>query len=398
MVPSTSPLRFACGPNDSTFSGAVDLIRSLLLSVLLVMGTVVSGVSVAAQARVGTWNAMRLGNGEQKSYEAMAAIAANLDIFALQEVMNSEGVESLQAALEKRTGEKWSVLSSSPVGSRSYKEMYSFVYRDSAVEYLDGAVSYLDRSNIFIREPFSATFKSKLDGGIFSLATVHIVYGASPAVRIPELQELGNFWTWLEQIYPGQPIILMGDFNMRPDDPAFESLRRHAMPLVTDGASTLSTTDKKFANLYDNVFVNARARALISGVGIVNFPAMLGWDHVKARQHVSDHAPIFFQMGKAQLPAAVQMVYPQGPTQKVRQVPNAVAANDSVFTREVTHAVGGQASVPQAGSVHGNRNSLIYHLASGCPSYDKISPKNLVVFSSEADAISQSYRKAGNCH
>lgn len=45
----------------------------------------------------------------------------------------------------------------------------------------------------------------------------------------------------------------------------------------------------------------------------------------------------------------------------------------------------------------GNSNSKIYHLPQGCPSYDKISPKNRVPFTSEAKASAAGYRKAGNC-
>jgi hypothetical protein len=94
------------------------------------------------------------------------------------------------------------------------------------------------------------------------------------------------------------------------------------------------------------------------------------------------------------------MAYPQGPNQQVRQVEIAPARNDSVFTPRETKGVAAvtTASNTQAGSVHGNKNSHIYHLSSGCPSYDKISPKNLVIFSSEADAVASNYRKAGNCN
>lgn len=41
----------------------------------------------------------------------------------------------------------------------------------------------------------------------------------------------------------------------------------------------------------------------------------------------------------------------------------------------------------------GNRNSNIYHLPQSCPSYDKVSPKNQVLFTSEAEASAAGYRK-----
>ncbi|WP_296267851.1 endonuclease [Pseudomonas sp. UBA6562] len=49
------------------------------------------------------------------------------------------------------------------------------------------------------------------------------------------------------------------------------------------------------------------------------------------------------------------------------------------------------------GSIVGNSNSHLYHLPSGCPSYDKVAAKNRVSFESEAQAQAQGYKKAGNC-
>lgn len=47
-------------------------------------------------------------------------------------------------------------------------------------------------------------------------------------------------------------------------------------------------------------------------------------------------------------------------------------------------------------AVQGNRNSLVYHVP-GCPGYGAMKPKNVVDFSSEADAAAAGYRKARNC-
>lgn len=47
--------------------------------------------------------------------------------------------------------------------------------------------------------------------------------------------------------------------------------------------------------------------------------------------------------------------------------------------------------------VMGNTRSKVYHLPEGCPSYDRVSSGNQVIFASEAEALSSGYRKAGNC-
>ena len=54
-------------------------------------------------------------------------------------------------------------------------------------------------------------------------------------------------------------------------------------------------------------------------------------------------------------------------------------------------------SINTAGPIIGNRNSRVYHLSSGCPSYDSVSAKNKVPFSSESAAKAAGYKKAGNC-
>lgn len=49
------------------------------------------------------------------------------------------------------------------------------------------------------------------------------------------------------------------------------------------------------------------------------------------------------------------------------------------------------------GPVIGNRNSRVYHLPVGCPSYGQVSAKNRVEFAAAADAEAAGYRRAGNC-
>lgn len=47
--------------------------------------------------------------------------------------------------------------------------------------------------------------------------------------------------------------------------------------------------------------------------------------------------------------------------------------------------------------VIGNRNSNVYHLPVGCPSYNKVGERNRVSFNSAAHAEAAGYKRAGNC-
>lgn len=65
-------------------------------------------------------------------------------------------------------------------------------------------------------------------------------------------------------------------------------------------------------------------------------------------------------------------------------------------TRYAESAARSNVAVSQ-GSVIGNKNSRVYHLSVGCPSYSKVSEKNRVPFETEAEAVDAGFRKAGNC-
>jgi len=341
-------------------------------TVLVLCGVFIPALMVSASdIVVGSWNIQRLGHGDHKSYPALAAIASKVDLLAVQEVMTEEGLERLRLQLEKRTGEPWGHLKSHALGDNSYKEMYGFLWRESTVEYSEGAVVYLDRGNRFAREPYSAKFRSLRDGSELAVGTVHIVFGKSVKDRTPEIKALADYWLWMKEVYPDAPIVLMGDFNLPPSHDAWASMKRVSVPLITRGATTLSSKEGRYANLYDNIWVEPRTTLAITDAGIIDFPKMIGWSHEKSRRHVSDHAPIYMTLGNASL---------AGDAGKAAARP---AASDS-------------ASKATEGGIRGNRNSKIYH-RSDCPSYNRMADKNRVGFADARAAESSGYRLARNC-
>jgi len=263
-------------------------VRGLLLVLLLVEQ------GMAGELRIASWNIERLGHGNQKSYPALAQVVGQFDFIAVQEAMTREGLERLKQAVEQHTGETWGMMYSHLIGRGSYKEKYAFLWRARKVEYVDGAVVYLDRGDRFAREPYSARFRAR-DGGMqFVAATVHVLYGKSKADREPEIKALRDYWIWLSEVYAGTPtMFLMGDFNMSPSETAWDSMKSVAWPVITKGASTLSSHDGRFANLYDNIWAPRTPVPAIKEAGVYPYPRALGWSHEKARKHVSDHAPVF---------------------------------------------------------------------------------------------------------
>ncbi|HEX6995256.1 MAG TPA: endonuclease/exonuclease/phosphatase family protein [Gammaproteobacteria bacterium] len=257
----------------------------------------------AELATLASWNIRHLGHGEHKSFPLLGEVvrAGEFDFLAVQEAMTDDGVEKLRAAIEHATGARWEAMSSHDIGRSTYKEKYAFLWNTDVIEYVDGAVVYLDVTDRFAREPYSARFRIRESGETFVAATVHILHGRRDSDRTPEVEALAEYWRWLQEVYADDAarILLAGDFNLRPAHPAWAALRAHAEPVIVDGATTLSSIDGRFANLYDNIFVPLDRDLRVVAAGILAFPAVLGLTHEDARLRVSDHAPVFITLEDA---------------------------------------------------------------------------------------------------
>lgn len=339
--------------------------------------------ALAVETYVGSWNALHLGWDNGKDYDAVARVAASFDLVALQEVMSVEGLEHLEERVEALTGESWSTMASDAIGRGSYREHYAFLWRDSQVSWVDGAVVYLDDRDAFSREPFSARFQTA-DGYRLVLASVHLIYGETVEGREFEAQALADYKAWLEDSFPATPVFIAGDFNLPPSNGAWSALGVNSAPLITDGATTLSKRDGRFASLFDNIWAPAGVELPITGYGIHDFPATLGMSHEQARTRVSDHAPVFMVIDPDAEPVTLRPHHVGSVS-----LADPVAGEDHITTASAS-------SAPGEFMIRGNRNSMIYHRPD-CPSYSKVSERNVVTFGSEADAAASGYRIAGNC-
>lgn len=342
------------------------LVRQWFVFILLVVSMGVQALDL----RIASWNIERLGHGNQKSYAALAVIADQFDFIAVQEAMTQEGVARLRSAVEEKSRERWEVMYSHRLGPGSHKEKYAFLWRVSAVEYVDAAVVYLDPDNHFVREPYSARFRSRHTGDEFVAATVHILYGSSQASRLPEIHALREYWDWLDEVYPDTALrFLMGDFNLPPQHPAWAPLKEVARPLIWEGASTLSAVNGRFANLYDNIWLPRSLVLTVAESGVYQFPMLMGWSHEKSRRHISDHAPVYARVGDG----AAQVTAPAQP----------VMASPATTTET-------------APAIRGNLRSKLYHRAD-CSGFHQIAERNIAVFVDEDEAKAAGFRRAGNC-
>ena len=303
--------------------------RRMLLAVLLLF---LATPTLAAELRLASWNVKHLGWDNDKHLPALARVAGRFDLVALQEVMGTEGVEALEDALEAETGTEWESLVSHELGAGRYKERYAFLWRKAVITYDEGAVVYIDDADRFLREPFSARFRARADGTTFVAATVHIRYGDSVSDRTPEVRALRRYWAWLAEIYPETTDrrLLMGDFNLEPDHPAWAPLTEVAEPALTRGASTLGT-DGGWSKLYDNLFLTRESGLEVTGQGVLDFRPLLrrttdgDWPHEQARARISDHAPVYVLIDGAKL----HPVEGEGRLEPAQAAPACIDLNDA---------------------------------------------------------------------
>jgi len=254
-----------------------------------------------AEILIGSWNIKHLGWNNDKSFAHVAQVVNNFDLLAIQELMDTSALAQLEREVEVISGEEWSSMASHDLGHSSYTEHYAFLWRNSEVAYEDSAVVFLDHGDVFSREPYSARFRDLDDDQVITVATVHVVYGDSISDRLPEIEALADYWTWLKEVAAGTPRLLLGDFNLQPDHEKWASLLSlGAVPAIVNGQTTLSTTAGEYANLYDNIWHEGKGLN-ISDRGILKFPELLQIEHLEARDRISDHAPVYIGINGARL-------------------------------------------------------------------------------------------------
>ncbi|MBB3190922.1 helix-hairpin-helix domain-containing protein [Halomonas cerina] len=254
-----------------------------------------------ADVLIGSWNIRHLGWANDKAIPQVAHVANHFDFLAIQELMDTSALERLEQEVEALSGEAWSSMASRDLGRSSYTEHYGFLWRESEVAYADSAVVFLDSGDVYSREPYSARFRDVDTGDLFTVGTVHVVYGDSIGDRLPEIAALADYWGWLDETAKGTPRLLIGDFNLPPDHDGWGPLRElGAEPAITDGRSTLAITADEYANLYDNIWFEGGGLEL-SDRGILLFPDLVAMDHLEARDRISDHAPVYIGINGARL-------------------------------------------------------------------------------------------------
>lgn len=172
---------------------------------------------------VTSWNLENFGKSKTDSViEFFANTLKDYDVIAIQEVFAGYGGSQAVAKLSdilNRKGTKWDYTVSNPTSSNnSYKiERYAFIWKTSKLTKIGDAWLEKQYSNEIDREPFFATFKSKVK--LFTLVTFHaITIAKQPETEI-------KYFKFLPAEYPNLNLIFCGDFNCLQSHTVFNPLK-----------------------------------------------------------------------------------------------------------------------------------------------------------------------------
>ncbi len=217
-------------------------------------------------------------------------IIKNYDIIAIQEVRDEKILKRLISYLQQQ-GIIYGYEISNPVGKTS-TERYAYIYRVNKIKLSKRGKIYNDPDDKFIREPFYATFKAKAFD--FTLSTIHVLVGRNEKERTPEIIELAQVYKNIQTEDPAeQDIILMGDFNMPPDDHGFQNLLAiNSMTCLIKHPFKTTIGD---VSLYDNIWFQKKyVKEFTGNAGLYKFDTrVFKGDIREAKRSVSDHRPIW---------------------------------------------------------------------------------------------------------
>ena len=265
-------------------SSRVSAFSAAIIGLLIATGGYCQTVTIAS------WNVRiySTGSRDDAELELICDRLEQFDLVAVQELRDQEVIDRTLAILQGR-GQDFEALVSEGVG-RGVLERYGFLWRPEKVELVDVGGFYPDPEDLLIREPYWATFRAgSFD---FTLISTHNIWGDRVADRRAEAALMDDVYAYVQAVDPAeQDVILMGDFNLPPDDAGFEELRGVLTPLFNADQRTVISDNE----IYDNVWVDLAFVAEWTGeTGIDVFDeAVFDDDDRAASLAVSDHRPIW---------------------------------------------------------------------------------------------------------
>lgn len=239
---------------------------------------------------IATFNIRYFSDGSRDPDELrdICRILQAFDLIALQETRDTRILDRAEAMLFQEHGVNYDYVASDPVG-RGQKELYAFLYRRDRVQFLCSSGIFADPDDLLAREPYYARFRAgEFD---FYIITIHSTWSGGVTARRAEAMLLDDLFTHLQALSDEDDILLMGDFNLGPDDEGFAELRAIAGMVAVNPDIPTSIKDR----LYDNIWFDSDDTSEYTGEwGVFRYDEE--WyenDDKAASLAVSDHRPLW---------------------------------------------------------------------------------------------------------
>lgn len=243
--------------------------------------------------RIASWNIRIFSNNSRDDTELqqICDVLIDYDFVAILELRDEEILQRAKAML-LTMGRDYDYQISGQVG-RNVKERYAFLYDATIVTVVEPGRIFPDPDDLFIREPYYATFQS--DRFDFTIIATHVIWGNRVANRKAEIKHMAEVFQQIQDMDPSeQDIILVGDFNREPKDTkSFQALLD--IPTMAALFSAPQKSHIKDSSLYDNIWLQLDYANEYTGVsGIDKFDETdFGNDDEAANLAVSDHRPVW---------------------------------------------------------------------------------------------------------
>ncbi|XP_031216868.1 deoxyribonuclease-1 [Mastomys coucha] len=258
-----------------------------------------AGTLRIAAFNIRTFGETKMSNATLSSY--IVKILSRYDITVVQEVRDTHlvAVGKLLDELNRATPDTYRYVVSEPLGRKSYKEQYLFVYRPDQVSVLDNYL-YDDGcepcgNDTFNREPAIVKFFSPYtEVRVFAIVPLH----AAPTEAVSEIDALYDVYLDVWHKWGLEDIMFMGDFNAGCSyvtSSQWSSIRLRTSPtfqwLIPDSADTTVTSTHC---AYDRIVVAGallQAAVVPNSAGPFDFQAEYRLSRQLA-EAISDHYPV----------------------------------------------------------------------------------------------------------
>ncbi|GAB1299949.1 Deoxyribonuclease-1 [Apodemus speciosus] len=281
--------------------------RTGLMGTLLTLASLLqlAGTLRIAAFNIRTFGETKMSNATLSSY--IVKILNRYDIAIVQEVRDTHlvAVGKLLDELNRDTPDTYRFVVSEPLGRKSYKEQYLFVYRPNQVSVLD-SYRYDDGcepcgNDTFNREPVVVKFFSPYtEVREFAIVPLH----AAPTEAVKEIDALYDVYLDVRQKWGLEDVMFMGDFNAGCSyvtSSQWSSIRLRTSPifqwLIPDSADTTATSTHC---AYDRIVVAGallQAAVVPSSAVPFDFQAEYRLSNQLA-EAISDHYPVEVSLRK----------------------------------------------------------------------------------------------------